>query len=184
MTATGPFGGAAAVVRWCEHPATERRHAEHIEEASADVRAVHDTPARPATTSKLSPDQAKAPSNRSLARVLISCQTGYDHDPSASSARLPGSRTGSGRRMRLLKIENSDVLAPMPSASVPIATNVKARGSCAARESPYARPAEAVDGANRPDVADIVDGERHVAERTPARVRGCAGRQTVTFDAS
>ena len=42
-----------------------------------------------------------------------------------SSARLPGSRTGSGRRIRLLKIENSAVLAPMPSASVPMVTSAK-----------------------------------------------------------
>ena len=31
-----------AVVGWCEHPAAECRHAEHVEEAPADVCAVHD----------------------------------------------------------------------------------------------------------------------------------------------
>ena len=30
-----------AVVGWCEHPAAECRHAEHVEEAPADVCAVH-----------------------------------------------------------------------------------------------------------------------------------------------
>ena len=31
----------SAVVGWCEHPAAERRHAEHVEEAPADVCTVH-----------------------------------------------------------------------------------------------------------------------------------------------
>lgn len=38
------------------------------------------------------------------------------------SARLPGSRTGSGRMIRLLKIENSAVLAPITRARVPTVT--------------------------------------------------------------
>ena len=36
------LGGA--VVGWCEHPATECRHAEHVEEAPADIGAVHGHP--------------------------------------------------------------------------------------------------------------------------------------------
>ncbi len=74
--------------------------------------------------SKLWPAHANAPSNR-LSRTRISSQIGYDHDPLVSSARLAGSRTGSGRRIRLLNIENSAVLAPMPRASVEIATSAK-----------------------------------------------------------
>ena len=119
MTATGAVRRAArAVVVRREHPAADGRHAEHGEEPAADVRAVHEFSLAAVDRSNLWADHANAPSNNSVSRALISSQIGYDHDPFSSSARLPGSRTGNGRRIRLLKIENSAVLAPMPSASV------------------------------------------------------------------
>ena len=108
----------AAVVGGREHPAADGRDAEHVEEPAADVCAVDGLGLAARDRSKLWADHAKAPSNSSVSRARISSQIGYDHDPSVSSARLAGSRTGSGRRIRLLKIENSAVLAPMPSASV------------------------------------------------------------------
>jgi hypothetical protein len=122
MTATGLLGSAALSSagvsirpRNAGTPSTSKKRPLTYAPSTGTTRP-------PCARSKLSRDQAKAPSNKSLARAVTSCQTGYDHDPSASSARLPGSRTGSGRMMRLLKIENSAVLAPIPSASVPMVT--------------------------------------------------------------
>ena len=125
MTATGPCGKAALSSagvsirpRNAGTPSTSKKCPLTNAPSTGTTRP-------PCARSKVSRDQAKAPSNRSVERAPISCHTGYDHDPSLSSARLPGSRTGSGRMMRLLKIENSAVLAPIPSASVPITTAEK-----------------------------------------------------------
>ena len=182
MTATGPFGGAALSSagvsirpRNAGTPSTSKKRPLTYAPSTGTARP-------PCARSKLSRDQAKAPSNRSSARALISSHTGYDHDPSVSSARLPGSRTGSGRMMRLLKIENSDVLAPIPSASVPITTAEKPallrNPRTAARTSCRTLSSTRID----PHVACVLDGERDVAHRPPARPRRGVGREAVTLE--
>jgi hypothetical protein len=99
-----------------------------------------------------------------------------------SSARLLGSRTGSGRRIRLLKIEDNAVLAPMPSASVPMATTAKPGVLRSPRSAVRTSCHTLSTVANRPDVTRIFDGERNVAERALAGVCGVLCRKAVTLE--
>ena len=83
--------------------------------------------------------------------------------------------------MRLLKIENSAVLAPIPSASVPIMT-ARSPHSCATREPRPDILPHAVEHAQRPDLACVLDGERDVAHGLPARLRGLVGPEAVALE--
>ena len=84
--------------------------------------AVDDVGLAAVARSKRAADQANAPSATWSWRARIASQIGLVQEPSVSMTSRSGSRTGSDLRTRLLRIENSAVFAPMPSASDSTAT--------------------------------------------------------------
>ncbi len=124
MTATRRLAGAA-IVRRRQQTSADGAHAEDVEGAAAGERPV-DRGALAARgqvelTVGVGEDRRRTPG---AAWASIAAKIGYVHDPLSSRTRDAGSRTGSCRSSRLLKIENSAVLAPMPRASVVTATSV------------------------------------------------------------
>ena len=77
----------------------------------------------PADRSNCEGPHAATPSKRPASRCSH-CQAGKPRPMPPTTARRPGSRTGSGRSMTLLMSEKMAVLAPMPSANVSTATSV------------------------------------------------------------
>jgi len=103
---------------------------------------------------------------------------GYVHEPPATSARRPGSRTGSGRRSRLLTIENSAVVAPIPRASVSTATTREA-GPTRERPAPVPHvPAEILQPRHPLLVAVHLFDRTGRAEPQPCLATGFVARQT------
>ena len=70
----------------------------------------------PCDRSKEASDHANTPAASSRSRSRTCSQMGLVHPPSSQTSCW-GSRTGSDFKIRLLRIEKSAVLAPMPSAS-------------------------------------------------------------------
>ena len=99
-----------------------------------------------------------------------------------SSARLPGSRTG--QRAQDQAAEDRKQRRVGADAERERADDHERKAGALAQPTQsrtHVLP-DAVDRANRPDVTRVVDGERNVAERAPARVRGLLWREAVALE--
>ena len=83
--------------------------------------------------------------------------------------------------MRLLKIENSAVFAPMPSASVAMVTKARTRTLAQPANGVTDILSHVVEHTHRPHLACVLDGERDVAYRPPTCLRRIVCSEAVTL---